>query len=60
MTSLNRENNNGNDKNATAFCPLCGKSIKILYPEILLGFQNATCQTGHKIKIRKDSPSKAH
>ena len=35
-------------------CTVCGKTIVCCYPEAYPDIINATCSSGHKIKIRKE------
>ena len=35
-------------------CPLCGRMITALYPEIAPGVRYARCQYGHKIRLEKE------
>ena len=35
-------------------CTVCGKTIICCYPEAYPDTINATCSSGHKIKIRKE------
>ena len=40
-------------------CPLCGRIITTMYPEIAPGIRYARCQYGHKIRLEKeDYPQK--
>ena len=36
-------------------CPLCGRPITLLYPEIRPGVRYAHCQHGHKIRLRTEN-----
>ena len=36
-------------------CPLCGRLITTIYPEIAPGLRYAHCQYGHKIRLEKEN-----
>lgn len=35
-------------------CPLCGRMITTIYPEIAPGLRYAHCQHGHKIRLQTE------
>ncbi len=35
-------------------CPLCGRIITTIYPEIAPGLRYAHCQHGHKIRLQTE------
>lgn len=37
-----------------ARCPLCGRPITLLYPEICPGIRYAHCQHGHKVRLQQE------
>ncbi len=45
----------GSAENITDRCPLCGRPIALLYPEIKPGLRYAHCQHGHKIRLQQES-----
>ena len=36
-------------------CPLCGRPLTMLYPEIQPGLRYAHCQHGHKIRLQAET-----
>lgn len=36
-------------------CPLCGRLITTVYPEISPGIRYARCQHGHKVRLQQEN-----